>query len=73
MSQWAAFSRLKVPFHLYVPIGAVEVDPRTPGVAFRARNLPWSHPAPDLRALGGEAGVRTFAAVNGWQVVGNCR
>jgi hypothetical protein len=24
MSQWAAFSRLKVPFHLYVPIGAVD-------------------------------------------------
>jgi hypothetical protein len=24
MSQWAAFSRLRVPFHLYVPIGCID-------------------------------------------------
>jgi hypothetical protein len=24
MSQWAAFSRLRVPFHLYVPVGCVD-------------------------------------------------
>ena len=24
MSQWGAFSRLRVPFHLYVPVGAVD-------------------------------------------------
>jgi len=28
MAQWAAYGRLKVPFHLYVPIGAVDVPRR---------------------------------------------
>jgi hypothetical protein len=28
MAQWAALGRLKVPFHLYVPIGAVDVARR---------------------------------------------
>jgi hypothetical protein len=28
MAEWAAFGRLKVPFHLYVPIGAVDVARR---------------------------------------------
>ena len=28
MAQWAAYGRLKVPFHLYVPIGAVDVARR---------------------------------------------
>ena len=28
MAQWAAYGRLKVPFHLYVPIGAVDMARR---------------------------------------------
>jgi hypothetical protein len=28
MAQWASFARLKVPFHLYVPIGAVDIARR---------------------------------------------
>jgi hypothetical protein len=31
MSQWAAFGRLKVPFHLYVPASAIDVARRMAG------------------------------------------
>jgi hypothetical protein len=62
-----------VAWELGVHAERVHLDPTVPAVAFRARNVPGGPPAPPLEAIGGEAGVRTFATAAGWRIVGRCR
>jgi hypothetical protein len=46
---------------------------KTPGVALRSKTTASSRFAvPDIKGLGGEEGVRTFAISGGWRIVGNC-
>jgi hypothetical protein len=50
-----------------------DVPARTPGVALRSKTTASSRFAvPDIKGLGGEEGVRTFAISGGWRIVGNC-
>ena len=44
-----------------------------PGVALRSKTTAGSRYAvPDIKGLGGEDAVQTFAISGGWRIVGNC-
>jgi hypothetical protein len=62
-----------VAWQLHVHTSRVSLAPARPAVVFRARPGPHNRPRPSLKALGGEAGVRTFANTGGWRIVGACR
>jgi hypothetical protein len=62
-----------VAWQLHVHTSRVSLAPAHPAVVFRARPGPHNRPRPSLKALGGEAGVRTFANTGGWRIVGACR
>jgi hypothetical protein len=67
--------RFQVPavaWQLHVHTTQVKLEPAVPGVVFRAHNTTRSRPTPALDALGGEAGVKTFAIAGGWRIVGRC-
>jgi hypothetical protein len=50
-----------------------DVPAKTPGVVLRSKTTASSRYAvPDIKGLGGEEGVRTFAISGGWRIVGNC-
>jgi hypothetical protein len=50
-----------------------DLPAKTPGVALRSKTTASSRFAvPDIKGLGGEEGVRTFAISGGWRIVGNC-
>ena len=75
MAQWAAYGRLKVPFHLYVPIGAVDMARRLASDHEAAVTEIWTfdnigdqvrftlvHKAPDPTALGSRSPSDTHTA-----------
>jgi hypothetical protein len=67
--------RFQVPavaWQLHLHTTQVKYEPQMPGVAFRAHNTAGSPPTPPIDALGGEAGVQTFAIAGGWRIVGRC-
>jgi hypothetical protein len=67
--------RFQVPsvaWQLHVHTTRVKLDPHAPAVVFRAKNNARGWPSPPLDALGGEAGVKTFAIAGGWRIVGRC-
>jgi len=67
--------RFQVPavaWQLHVHTTQVKLEPHAPAVVFRAHNTSRSRPTPPLDALGGEAGVKTFAIAGGWRIVGRC-
>jgi hypothetical protein len=46
---------------------------RVPGVVLRSKTTASSRFAvPDIKGIGGEEGVKTFAIGGGWRIVGNC-
>ena len=46
---------------------------QVPGVALRSKTTAGSRYAvPDIKGLGGEEAVQTFAISGGWRIVGNC-
>jgi hypothetical protein len=50
-----------------------DAPPRVPGVALRSKTTASSRYAvPDIKSLGGEEAVQTFAISGGWRIVGNC-
>jgi hypothetical protein len=50
-----------------------DLPAKTPGVVLRSKTTASSRFAvPDIKGLGGEDGVRTFAISGGWRIVGNC-
>ncbi len=62
-----------VAWHLRVHARRVRLDAQRPAVIFRAKSNPDAPVVPDLAPVGGEAGVRTFAAGSNWRIVGACR
>jgi hypothetical protein len=62
-----------VAWTLRAHISQVTLEPERPAVVFRAKSNPGARPGPSLAGVGGEAGVRTFAEIPGWRVVGACR
>jgi hypothetical protein len=59
-----------VAWELHLHTSQVKLEPRAPAVVFRAANSSGRRPGPPLDALGGEAGVHTYAIANGWRIVG---